>query len=174
MIGYMMIRYTRMLPAHALMLAAFLFSALPFAPAAAQSPDAMDAARELMTAMKAADQYKAIMPSIFQAMKDVVVQKRPEVERDYDAQVPVILEAMNERLDEVIDKIAGAYARNFTAQELLDMTAFYRTPTGQKMVQRLPDVMKESLAIGQQFGRSIAADLQSRMIEALRKKGHNI
>ena len=169
-----MIRYMRTLPAHALLLAAFLFAALPFAPAMAQSPDAIAAARELMTVTKASDRMKTIMPSIMQAMKAAIVQDRPDVERDYDTLVPVLLQAMNEHLDEMLDQIAGIYARNFTVEELHEITAFYRSPVGQKVVQRLPGVMAESLALGQQFGRSVAADLQRRMIDALRNKGHNI
>jgi len=168
-----MIRPIRTLRTHALVLAIFL-STSPFAPAAAQSPDAIAAAKELMVTMKSADQFKAIMPALMQAMKPAIVQNRPNVERDYDALVPVLLETMNTRLDEVMDKIAGVYARNFTAAEMQDMITFYRGPTGQKMVQRLPIITQESLAAGQEFGRSMAADLQSRMVEELRKKGHNI
>ena len=34
--------------------------------------------------------------------------------------------------------------------------------------------MKESVALGKKFGEVVAKDLQSRMIEELRKRGHNI
>jgi uncharacterized protein len=108
------------------------------------------------------------------ALKPAIVQGRPEVEKDYDALVPVLLGAMTARLDEMIDKIAGIYARKFSAAELKEVANFYRGPTGQKFVQQLPGIMQESMVIGQQFGQQFAADLQKRMIEELRKKGHNI
>ena len=144
------------------------------APAPAQSPDAVAAAKELLGVMHSADNFKTMMPTIMQALKPAVVQGRPEVERDYDALIPALMGAMTSRLDEMIDKIAGVYASKFSAAELREVTTFYRGPIGQKFVQQLPGIMQESMAIGQQFGQQLASDLQRRMIEELRKKGHNI
>ena len=157
------------------MLAAWLaISLMSAAPAPAQSPETVAAAKDLMAVMRSSDNFKTMMPSIMQALKPAIVQGRPEVDRDFDALVAPLLGAMNSRLDEIIDKVAGIYARNFTAAELREVAAFYRGPTGQKFVQKLPGVMQESLVVGQQFGQQIAGELQQRMIEELRKKGHNI
>ena len=156
------------------MLAAWLaVSLMSAAPAPAQSPETIAAAKDLMAVMRSSDNFKTMMPSIMQALKPAIVQGRPEVDRDFDALVAPLLGAMNSRLDEIIDKVAGIYARNFTAAELREVAAFYRGPTGQKFVQKLPGVMQESLVVGQQFGQQIAGELQKRMIEELRKKGHN-
>ena len=145
-------------------------------PARAQtpSPDAMAAAHELIATMRAADFFKTIMPALMQSFKPAIVQNRPQVERDYDAIVPLMLESMNARLNELNEQIAAVYARNFTADELREAVAFYRGPTGQKIVQKLPVITQESMAIGQRFGQSIASELRGRMIDELRKSGHNI
>jgi uncharacterized protein len=86
----------------------------------------------------------------------------------------VMLEAMNSRVGEMMDRVAKIYATTFTVAELNEINAFYRGPTGQKFVERMPGIMQQSLAVGQEFGRTVGAELQSRMIEELRKKGHNI
>ena len=39
------------------------------------------------------------------------------------------------------------YSKHFTESELRDMISFYRTPTGQKMIRTMPDVVVESLGI---------------------------
>jgi len=143
-------------------------------PAPAQSPDAVAAAKELMATMKSADQFKAIMPSLMKALKPAVVQNRPEVERDYDAFVPKLLEGMNARMNELLDTVAAIYARNFTAAELNEIIAFYRGPTGQKFVQRQGGILQESMAAGQKFGQALGGELQRRMTDELRKKGHDI
>ena len=88
------------------------------APAPAQSPDAVAAAKDLMAVMHSADNFKAMMPSIMQALKPAVVQGRPEVARDFDELMPKLIGAMTARLDEMIGKIAGVYARRFSAAEL--------------------------------------------------------
>jgi hypothetical protein len=140
----------------------------------APSPEAMTAARELIVTMRAADYFKTIMPAIMQGLKPAIVQNRPQVERDYDALVPLLLEGMGARLNEMIDQVAALYARTFTAEELREVVAFYRGPTGQKFVQRLPLITQDSMVIGQRFGQSIGTEIRDRMIDELRKRGHNI
>ena len=59
--------------------------------------------------------------------------------------------------------LAGVYARNFTVDELHDITAFYRSATGQKFVQHQQAIAQQSLAAGQQFGREVADDVKQQM-----------
>ena len=145
-------------------------------PARPQSPppDALTAARELIVTMRAADQFKAILPAVIRNLKPAIVQSRPEVERDFDAIMPIMLEAMNARVSEVIDQITALYARTFSVAELREVTAFYRGPTGQKFLEKVPQITQESMAIGQKFGQSVAAEMQSRIVEELRKRGHKL
>jgi uncharacterized protein len=157
---------------------------LAASPAGAQSPspDTLAAARELIVTMRAADYFKTIMPAIVQQLKPAIVQQRkpaivqnrPQVERDYDAIMPLMLDSMNARVNEIIEQVAALYARNFTAAELNEVVAFYRGPTGQKFIQKLPLITQESMVIGQRFGQSIAAELRSRIVDELRKRGHDI
>lgn len=118
--------------------------------------------------------FKTIMPAIVQQLKPAIVQNRPQVERDYDAIMPLMLDSMNARVSEIIEQVAALYARNFTAAELNEVVAFYRGPTGQKFIQKLPLITQESMVIGQRFGQSIAAELRSRIVDELRKRGHDI
>ena len=118
-----------------------------------------------MVAMKSADQFKKIVPIVMQTLKPASIQQRPDVEKDYDALVPILLDEMNSRAEKMMDKLAVIYAKNFTADELNEITAFYRSPTGQKFVERLPRIMQESLTAGQEFAHQTAPELQ---------KGHKI
>ena len=134
-------------------------------PSPSPSPEALAAARDLLVAMRAA---------IMKAMRPTVVQNRPDVGHDYDALVPRLLERAGARLDTLLDRMAPIYARNFTVAELKDIAAFYRSPTGQKLVDRLPAIAQESMAAGQAFGRELLPELQHTMIEELREKGHTV
>jgi len=155
--------------------ACLVLALMSAAPAPAQTPpDAVAAAKELMAVMHSADNFKTLMPQLMAALKPAIVQGRPDVDKDYEALVPVLLGAMNSKLDTMIDKIAGIYAARFSAAELREVANFYRGPTGQKFVAQLPGIMQESMTIGQQFGQQLAGELQQRMMEELRKKGHKI
>jgi uncharacterized protein len=66
------------------------------------------------------------------------------------------------------------YANNFSAGELRDLIAFYKSPTGQKFLQKTPLVTQQTMAAGQKFGQSAGAEAQKEMIEQLRNKGHTL
>jgi len=149
---------------------------LLIAPAHAQSAnsDAEAAARELIDTMKLPDQFKAMLPMIIQHLKPAIVQNRADVARDFDAMMPVVQEKMGTRLGELSNAIAAIYANNFTADELRELTAFYKSPAGQKFLQKTPVVAAQTMAAGQKFGQAAAADAQKQMTDELRSKGHDL
>jgi hypothetical protein len=157
---------------------AFLYIAtsLLVAPAQAQSPksDAEVAARKLVDTIKLADRFRILLPAIFQHLKPAIVQNRPEVERDFDALVPLLMQRMNARFYELESSIVLIYADNFTAAELRELIAFYKTPTGQKFLEKTPLVMQQTMAAGKKFGEIAGAEAQREMMDELRKKGHSI
>jgi hypothetical protein len=77
--------------------------------------------------------------------------------------MPVFNDSAQKRVDELIETIATIYASNFTADELHDLTAFYRTPTGQKFLARQTAIAQQSMAAGQQLGRAVMSDVQQQM-----------
>jgi uncharacterized protein len=155
------------------LLAALLFSLMPVR---AQSPvsDTQAAARELITTMKFDDQFKALMPGIMTMIKPAIVQNRPDVEREFDALMPMLMAGMQARIGELLDAVVAVYVSNFSADELRAATAFYRTPAGQKFLQKNPLVAQQTMLLGQKFGQSVGAEAQKRMIEELRRKGYTL
>jgi uncharacterized protein len=146
---------------------------LAISPVRAQTPpENLAAARQLVGIMKSADQFKAILPTIFDNLKPVFVQDRPEMEKDWDAIMPVIIKGANSRVNEFADKIAAIYANNFTVSELNDLIAFYQSPTGQKFIARQQAIAMASMTVGQQFGQELVADLKQEITDELRKREH--
>src|SRR5580692_7324290 len=113
-----------------LIVACLLLLSVPAIRAQTPTPDAMTAARSLVNTMKLADPYKAQLPAILLGLKPALTQDRPEIERDYDAMIPMLTDAFTPYYASMVDGIAAIYATNFTAAELKDMEAFYRQPTG--------------------------------------------
>lgn len=138
------------------------------------SPDAMAAAKELIEAMRAADQLKMLMPLVMQQLKPAIVQGRPEVERDYEALLPQMLALTDERMSEFTAAVGAIYATHFSLDEMRQLTEFYRRPVGQKLLQVLPKIAQDSMTLGQRLGQSIGLEARNRMIEELRKRGHKI
>jgi hypothetical protein len=155
-------------------IACLLLLSAPATWAQTPTPDAMTAARSLVNTMKLADQYKALLPAILLGLKPALTQDRPEIERDYEAMMPMIADAFTPYYTSMVDGIAAVYAANFTAAELRDIEAFYRQPTGQKMLEKMPVINQQALAVGQEISRKAAEDLRQRLTEALRQKGHKL
>jgi uncharacterized protein len=151
-------------------------STLAISGAQAQTPtaEATAAARSLVETMKMTDQFKAMLPTILQALKPAIVQDRPEVAGDYDAAMPRMLEAFAPYYQAMVDGIVDVYANNFTAEELLAIEEFYRQPVGKKMLDKTPTILQQSMQVGQTIGRKAAEDLRNRMADELRAKGHKM
>jgi hypothetical protein len=154
-------------------LAALLLLAAP-AQAQSPSPGSLAAAKELLNTINFPDQFKALMPIMLKNLKPAIVQGRADVDRDYEAMMPGLLDAFQSRIGELSDAAAAIYASNFSADELRTVIAFYKTPAGQKFLQKQPIILQQTMAAGQQFGQSVAADMKKRVIEELRKKGHTL
>jgi len=73
---------------------------------------------------------------------------------------------------ETMKSSPAVYARNFSAQELHEIVAFYRTPTGAKALHVMPKVMGDVMA---QMGPRVQAfqqDLNAKMVAILEKHGY--
>jgi hypothetical protein len=53
--------------------------------------------------------------------------------------------------DKLKDKYVTLYSDIFTEQELKDITAFYKTPSGQALIKKQPEVMKRSAEMTQKM-----------------------
>lgn len=157
-------------------LAAALAVMVASAPAEAQdpSPGAMAAAKELIEASRAAEKFSSVLPLIMQQLKPMIAQGRPQVERDLDIMMPMMMDLAQQQLGKVSDDLAKIYVSNFSVDEMRQLTAFYRSPVGQKFFEKYPVIIQQSMAVGQKLGEALMKELQSRMIEELRKRGHNI
>jgi hypothetical protein len=163
---------------HLVTIAAGILTAVFVSVGAANSqsapPDAIAAAKEFVEAAKTAEQFKTLMPLIMQQLKPMVVQGRAAVEKDFDAIAPAMMDLANERVGKFTEAIVVIHASNFTADELRQVTAFYRTPAGEKFRDKTGLIAQQSMVMGQKFGEQLMQDLQTRIKEELRKRGHNI
>jgi hypothetical protein len=143
---------------------------------AAQSPPAPEA-------MKAADELFSLMSKdmVGQIASQLTAALWPLIETDLktklDAATIAQLRVEFERIqmDNMAMVMKGApaiYARHFTVQELHDLTAFYRTPTGQKAVREMPQVMEESIEAITPRIQEIQTQSMEAFSKVLRERGY--
>ena len=139
------------------------------APAQMPSPEAMTAARSLVTTLGLSDQYKALLPVILLGLKPVLTQERPEIEREFDAVLPKMAEAYAPYYTAMVDAAASVYANNFTVDELREIEAFYSRPAGKKLLEKSQAIAQQTTQVGQETGRKATEALRARLTELLRK-----
>ena len=57
------------------------------------SPESIASAKELVVTIKLGEQFTNLMPTIMTTLKPAIVQGRANVERDYDAMIPMLLQS---------------------------------------------------------------------------------
>jgi uncharacterized protein len=142
--------------------------------AEAPSPEALTAARSLVTTLKFPDRYKALLPAILLSLKPALVQDRPEIERDYDAMTTMIADVYTPFYNAMLDNAASVYASTFTVDEMHQIEAFYRLPAGQKFLKTQPAIVQQSTEAAQDISRKASDEIRARLTEALRQKGHKL
>ena len=144
----------------------------------APSSDAIEAARDLLALMS--------HDTVAQLVAQVTAQMWPSIEsrlRSYNANLDdaAIAELRKEleriQIDYMMNVVKDGpaiYARHFTVEELREVIAFYRTPTGKKLLKMTPQLTGEVMAMITPH----MPDFYARTIEAfakvLRSRGYNL
>ncbi|HXH93204.1 MAG TPA: DUF2059 domain-containing protein [Thermoanaerobaculia bacterium] len=113
-------------------------------------------AEKLLVAMNVGGNSSAMMDAMFAQIEKQVVGAAGGPGKDADdiAEAKDLFAAFRERARKL--DIAGLlreaqvriYARHFTESELADLNAFYATPTGQKSIQVMPQLIAEGMQAG--------------------------
>jgi len=159
-----------------LLLTVFLAATpIGFAPAAgAAEPDDATLA-EARRLIEITDVAKLVAPMIDTMMSNLtalMVQLNPEQgQLAKDLMDQYLTPELRRRIPEMLDASAGAYARHFTLEELQQITAFYETPVGRKVVSAMPALMSEMMALGEAWGEQVAVESFRELIPLMKERG---
>jgi uncharacterized protein len=157
----------------ALALAFALLASILSWPAGAQAPDParISAAREMMEVAGVAKQFDELMPLLVQQLSQsfmAVAPEKAEEIRQIFAQLPA---KFIDRKGELIEQVAGLYAQELSVEELLAVSAFYKSPAGAKLLSVQPQIARQSMALGQRWGAQIGREIEQEARKELKKRG---
>jgi len=151
----------------ALALASFAAAQNPAPTAAPLSAPQRAAVADLFAALKLQQEVQT-MP---ESMIDGEIARNPGMSPFRDLMVAWLKKYMTWPAME--PQLTQLYASNFTEEELKTMAAFYRSPAGQKAVQKMPEMMQRTAMIGAQLSQPHSEELKKQMsarAEELQKK----
>ncbi len=152
----------------ALALAAVAAMGLP-GTAVAQEPTAehLKSARAAIAAIRATDQFDAILPTAAQNLKTTLIQTAPNLQDVISVTVDeTALEMVGRRAD-LEREAAAIYARNFSIEELDAIRSFYESDAGKKLLEAGPIATRDLLQAAEVWSNGIARDLATATEEAL-------
>jgi hypothetical protein len=148
------------------------------ADAQSASPESLAAANELFS-MLSKDMLGQLVTSITGQVWPQLERKLRSQRPDIDAKTLADLRGEFEGIQKanlalVMSEAPAIYARHFTAAELREILAFYRTPTGAKALREMPQVMSEAMAAMMPRMQEVQTQTMDAFTKALRQRGFNI
>lgn len=142
------------------------------APVQAQEPseEHLAAARGALDAINATDQFDAILPNAAQNLKTTLIQTAPNLQEVISVTVDETAIEMAGRRADLEREAALIYARNFSAQELKDIQAFYASESGRKLLELGPIATRQLLQAAEVWSNGISRDLAAATDKALRAR----
>ncbi len=153
---------------------AVLFSTVLAHAAATQqrpSDEAIGAARTLVEASGAAAQFDQFLPIFVAQMTKTFAQLAPDRAKEIREVMAELTTRFTARKGELIDQIAVIYAKSLSLEDLQEITRFYQSGAGRRMVVAQPDIMRQATIAGQNWGQQIGAEIDAEMRRELKKRG---
>ncbi|MBT3393601.1 MAG: DUF2059 domain-containing protein [Waddliaceae bacterium] len=129
----------------------------------AVEPEYIATYKKLFEVLGAKDVYKEIIAQTVTTFK----QRYPDIERSlWDDFEKEFLEAS---LDDLISMFAPVYSKYLTQEDLEETIAFYQTPSGKKLVESTPMMVKECMGIGREWGMNLGQGIAQDWIDEQRE-----
>ena len=71
-------------------------------------------------------------------------------------------------------KVSEIYAETFSEKEIAEISAFYKSEVGRKMITMKPKLSKESMSVGIAWGQNIGSELGKEVLRQLKEEGHKL
>ena len=161
--------------AHIAMVLLLAMGAMGAAGCAAAQATKVEKAQELFRVFQADGITEQMMEAAFAQMNAMTRQANPELPNEATEIIQQeVLAALKEAMPLLIEEVAKIYERVFTEEELDAILAFYKSPVGQSMIQKMPQMAGETMMLSQQWGMGLFEHLPGRVEQRLREEGYDL
>ena len=152
----------------------FALAAAGAAQAQQPSPATLASARELMEIKGVKSLVEPVVVGVIQQTRGTILQTNPGLTKDLDEVSAQLRNEYQPRIAEMTNEIVQLYAQRFNEQELKDAIAFYKSPTGKKILSEEPKILDETYARVQQWANRLQNEVMLRVRAEMKKRGHNL
>jgi len=143
--------------------------------AAAMDQAKHDDIKALLELTGALNRSQAMIDFMVPALVGVVKKANPNIPQSVlDLVTKDVADEMKRATPELEEPMIAIYDANFTDGEIKAILAFDRSPVGQKLIAQQPQILQQSMAVGQVWGKSVAQRAMARLRDDLQKQGYKL
>jgi uncharacterized protein len=143
-------------------------------PSPPPSPAALLIAKQIVELNGVDGFFEPVLRDQVEKVRLSLIQSNFMWSKDINDSAHVVYLSYGPRINEFVDSIARIYASHFTEKELKELLTFYQSPLGQKLRAEEPKALEETAAFAKKWGDSISEDVQNKMRNEMKKRGHNL
>jgi uncharacterized protein len=140
------------------------------APAPADA-ERLTAAKELFVAMGSEAQFATVVDTMTAGMAGIIKQQHPTKGAEIDDVFGKLKAKFKSRSSEIVDMAAPLWAERFSVAELKEVTKFFQSPIGRKVIAEQPGIMQKSMQMGMVWGQRIGQEVEAEARAELKKRG---
>lgn len=138
------------------------------------SANSVKLAREILDLKNSRFLFEPMVPGVIERVKSMLLQTNPMVSKDLELVAASLRKTYAPRTNELMAQIAEVYASRFSETELKEIAAFYRTPTGKKVIEFEPRIFDEALEGLKGWQEKFGEEMLARFRTEMKKRGHDL
>lgn len=143
------------------MIVAMLGLGLSVASPVVRADDAsrLKVAHEVVVTAHMADNMRKLLPTMMQQMRPMLLQQGNNDAKAVDAFLARFSQRFDQSADRFSDLAAEIYAREFSEEDLGNLLTFYKSETGQRLLDKQTIVAQAMMIAGQRWGETEAKQI---------------
>ncbi|KIO76773.1 hypothetical protein TH53_13220 [Pedobacter lusitanus] len=130
-----------------------------FASFSQNKPTYRESFKQLMILNGSENTFKAVISQMITSLK----AQRPEVKEETWNQFNETFQKVG--IEDLLDLLLPVYQKHLSQEDIINMIAFYQTPSGKKFAEKTPLITQESMQAGQIWGQKIGEDFAKKLKE---------
>ena len=149
-------------------LACLLFASISVAQqSAADAPASKEDIEKYLDTMHARDMMKSTIDAMTKQMHQIThaqLEKQPNLPPDFQARMDKMMDDMKDLpVEDLIQAMIPSYQKHLTKGDVDALTAFYSSPTGQKILKEMPAMTADAMQAASGIMQKMIAKMQDRL-----------
>jgi hypothetical protein len=138
------------------------------------TPAQLALAKEVVVGSGVGKSFETMIPQFLEEARQSLTSGRPELAKDLTEVINGLRPEFEAQGEDMLAIAAKVVASRLSEQELKDVSAFFKSPSGQKYVQVQPYMLDDMFRQMQAWTQKLSEQVITRIRAEMKKRGHDI